>query len=125
MNQQKAVLQLDLSVSKLDNKLLFTLQSSAHSNAPDNLHHRYIVYEDHLSSQVTRGENSGETLAHQRVVRYLSAPTSLRSSNRHSVAIDPQWRAENIGVAVVVATPGESEYLQALYGPVSALLLPE
>lgn len=125
VNQQQSALQLDLSVSKEDNRLLFALQSRGDSNVLGDLYHRYIVYENNLSSEVTRGENSGETLGHQRVVRYLSAATSLRSSNRHSVAIDPRWRAENVGVAVVVTTPGETEYLQALYSPVSALLLAE
>jgi hypothetical protein len=80
------------------------------------------VYENNLSTDVKRGENSGETLLHQQVVRYMSPERNLQVDNRHRIAISPEWRPENVGVAVLVTSPGDQHYLQALHTPVASLL---
>ena len=114
-----APLQLRLTVSRDRSGLLLEL------HAPGDLagaHHRYLVYENDLSSDVERGENAGKTLHHQRVVRYMSPAKQLRGDNRHRIEIDLAWNPRNVGVAVLVTTPGSREYLQALHTDVSALL---
>ncbi|MCP3686939.1 MAG: hypothetical protein GY784_00875, partial [Gammaproteobacteria bacterium] len=73
-------------------------------------------------SQVTRGENSGETLSHQQVVRYMSRAHKLDARNSHQISIDPGWQLENVGVAALVTTPGNESYLQAVYTPLLPLL---
>ena len=122
-NQQQAPLNLQLTVSKSDNNLLLDLKSPADRNTIGPVHHRYLVYENNLMTRVERGENSGETLRHEQVVRYMSQAITLNSENQHRIAIDPDWKAENIGVAILVTSPGNQHYLQAIHTPVASLLI--
>lgn len=121
INAERAPLKLELTVSRDQTGLVMELR------APENgfdgpLHHRYLVYENNLSTDVRNGENAGEVLHHQQVVRYMSRALALHGENRHRVAIDPDWKGENVGVAVLVTAPGNLEYLEALHTPVAALL---
>ena len=122
-NRQKAALSLRLSVSRGRQTLDCNLHSPGDRAAVGPVHHRYIVYENNLVTDVLRGENSGETLEHQQVVRYMSPAYSLQIDNRHQIPIDPDWNPENIGVAVLVTSPGNLHYLQAIHTPVSSLLV--
>ena len=121
-NQQKAPLLLELSVSKDENSLLIELQSPGRRDTFGQIHHRYIVYENNLSTDVKQGENSGEVLKHQQVVRYMSSAHNLLANNQYRINLDPQWKAENLGVAVLVTTPGDTHYLQAVHTSVASLL---
>jgi hypothetical protein len=51
----------------------------------------------------------------------MSRAQDLQDNNQHRIRIDPDWRHENIGVAVLVTAPGERQYLQAVHTPLSAL----
>lgn len=121
-NRQPAQLALNMTVSRDRNELVVDLHSPAQRETVGQVQHRYLVYENNLSSDVSRGENSGKVLHHQQVVRYLSQPSGLRVENRHRIAIDPDWNGDNIGVAVLVTSPGDLHYLQALHTPVASLL---
>jgi hypothetical protein len=52
----------------------------------------------------------------------MSPASSLQEQNRHRIEIAPDWQAENIGVAVLVTSPGDRHYLQAIHTPVASLL---
>jgi hypothetical protein len=121
VNAEPAPLDLELSVSRDQTGLVLDLHALK-DGVGGPLHHRYLVYENNLSTDVKRGENAGETLRHQRVVRYMSRAHVLRGENRHRIAIDPQWNGENVGVAVLVTSPGSLQYLDALHTPVAPLL---
>jgi hypothetical protein len=121
-NQQQAPLALKLKVSRDKTGLLLELDSPADRDTIGQVHHRYLVYENNLSTDVKRGENSGEVLKHEQVVRYMSEAKSLQTENHHRIAIDPDWQPQNIGVAVLVTSPGNQHYLQALHTPVASLL---
>lgn len=121
-NAQPASLALELTVSREQTHLLIDLHSPSERDAIGPVHLRYLVYENDLSTEVRRGENSGETLKHQQVVRYMSKATNLQLDNRHRIAIDPKWNPESVGVAVLVTSPGNRHYLQALHTPVASLL---
>lgn len=124
-NEQKAPLVLELTVSRVDKSLIMDLRSPGQRDTIGQVHHRYIVYENNLSTDVKRGENSGEVLRHEQVVRYMSSAQNLQPSNQHRISIDPEWKSENIGVAVLVTSPGDTHYLQALHTSVASLLLKE
>ncbi len=124
-NQQIAPLNLKLTVSRDKSSLVLELHSLGDRDTIGQVHHRYLVYENKLSTEVKRGENSGETLNHEQVVRYMSSAENLQQQNHHRIAIDPDWNPENIGVAVLVTSPGERHYLQALHTPVASLLTSE
>jgi len=121
-NQQAAPLNLQMTVARDQSELVITVRVSAQPDTGGPVQHRYLVYENNLSTDVKRGENSGEVLHHQQVVRYMSRAQGLQIENQHRIAIDPDWRGENIGVAVLVTSPGERHYLQAVYTPLASLL---
>ncbi|MCP4981159.1 MAG: DUF1223 domain-containing protein [Gammaproteobacteria bacterium] len=122
VNQQKAALDLKLTVSRKNDGLLIELNSTGDDDTIGQIHHRFVVYENNLSTDVKRGENSGEILEHQQVVRYMSKVQNLQTRNQHRIIIDPAWQSENVGVAVLVTSPGDRHYLQALHTPVASLL---
>ena len=121
-NQMPSVLDLKLTVSRNPSGLVLELQAEGSEGIDSTVHHRFLVYENNLSTDVERGENSGETLTHEQVVRYMSKAQKLHQQNLYRIDIDPDWEPENIGVAVLVTTPGSQQYLQALHTPVAALL---
>jgi len=121
-NKQKAQIQLKLSISKSSNALQIELQSVTPDAVDKPLQHRYFVYENQLMSDVTRGENSGERLFHQQVVRYMSPELDLKDNNQHKITINPEWRLDNIGVAALVTEPGNKNYLQVVHSSITALL---
>jgi len=121
-NEMHAEIGLELTVSKYGDGLQIDLMPSNAKLNSKMLHHRYFVYEKNLVSDVTRGENSGETLRHQHVVRHMSPARKLNPQNTYQINIDPDWQLENIGVAVLVTTPGNESYLQAVYTAIAPLL---
>jgi hypothetical protein len=52
----------------------------------------------------------------------MSPAQSLQTENQHRISIDPDWQSENIGIAVLVTSPGDRHYLQAVHTPVASLL---
>ena len=122
-NQQPSPLDLKLTVSRDESSLMLELESPGDRDTIGQIQHRYLVYENNLSTDVKRGENSGEVLKHEQVVRYMSKAKSLREKNQYRIAIDPDWQPENLGVAVLVTSPGDRHYLQAVHTPVASLLI--
>jgi len=121
-NQQAAPLNLHLTVARDRSELVVTLRAPAERDTVGPVQHRYLVYENNLATDVKRGENSGEVLHHQQVVRYMSRAQGLQVENQHRIVIDPEWQGENIGVAVLVTSPGDRHYLQAVHTPVASLI---
>jgi hypothetical protein len=78
------------------------------------------LYEDKLSQQVNSGENRGELLQHDRVVRHLGQPVPVSSSDSMKVftqSIPADWRLSNIGIGVIVENNESNTVLQALNAP--------
>ncbi len=122
-NRSSAPLQLELDVSHVDGHLVIRLLSPPTRAVSGPVHHRYLVYENNLSSDVTRGENRGETLRHQQVVRYMSRAITLKEENHYRIPVATEWKRQDVGVAVIVTSPGSRQYLQALHTPVAGLLV--
>ncbi len=121
-NSQRAAIQLKLSISKTADTFRLELQSDTPDVEEKSLQHRFFVYENQLMSDVKRGENSGERLFHQQVVRYMSPALNFKHSNPHDININPQWNLDNIGVAALVTAPGNDSYLQVVHTPITKLL---
>ena len=83
------------------------------------------VFENDLVDQIFAGENKGETLHHDFVVRYWSKPFELTlQQSQHQqiveIPISNDWKAHNLGVAaVVINKPGET--LQSVSTPIDIL----
>lgn len=121
-NQQQAPLELNLIISRDESGLVLELHSPGDRDTIGQIHHRYLVYENDLSTEVKRGENSGETLHHQQVVRYMSPAQILNQKNQHLIPIDPDWNPQKIGVAILVTSPGDKHYLQAVHTSIASLM---
>lgn len=78
------------------------------------------LYEDALSQQVRAGENKGELLKHDRVVRYLSQPKAISKVTADTIfthTIPADWKQRNVGVGVIVENEESNTVLQALNVP--------
>lgn len=76
------------------------------------------LYENNLESQVRAGENAGRTLRHDFVVRRLVGPlvpdAKGRLTLRQEIALEPDWKRADLGVAAFVQDRATGEILQAL-----------
>jgi hypothetical protein len=76
------------------------------------------LYENSLASEVTAGENRGERLRHDFVVRDLAGP--FAATDNGSVALDhrfplaPRWKHRDLHVAAFVQNRRTGDVLQAL-----------
>jgi len=80
------------------------------------------LYENRLSNQITAGENRGERLAHDFVVRALSP---LRSAGpdgnlkfQHRFSLDEGWKRGDLHLAAFVQNERSGKTLQALAAPI-------
>lgn len=92
------------------------LQISAHGKSKSaQAAEMYVaVYQNDLTSNVSAGENSGEKLHHDYVVREWYGPIPVGSPWQQRVAFKPDWKASDMGVAAFVQERGSGELLQAL-----------
>lgn len=76
------------------------------------------VYQNQLASQVTAGENTGEQLRHDRVVRALFGPLGIDPDGRFahtvSVPLPNEFISQNAGVVIFLQQIQNGEVLQAL-----------
>ncbi|MDG4555763.1 MAG: DUF1223 domain-containing protein [Candidatus Competibacter sp.] len=76
------------------------------------------VYQDRLDSQVTTGENAGERLRHDRVVRALLGPLAIDPDGRFahtvSVPLPGEFVARDAGVVIFLQRLQSGEVVQAL-----------
>lgn len=76
------------------------------------------LYENGLSSDVKRGENSGAKLHHDYVVREWLGPIPLTPGKgadlKKKQSLPPDWNAKNMGAAAFVQNRTTGEVLQAM-----------
>jgi len=76
------------------------------------------VYENNLESRVNAGENRGETLRHDFVVRQKYGPLPLAADGRLSlnqvINVADAWKRDDLGVAIVVQDARTGDVLQAV-----------
>lgn len=76
------------------------------------------VYENNLESRVNAGENRGETLRHDFVVRQKYGPLPLAAdgslSVNQSIKVADAWKRDDLGVAIVVQDAKTGDVLQAV-----------
>lgn len=78
------------------------------------------LYENDLTSNVTAGENDGRALHHDYVVRKMFAiPFSGKQTLTKDISfsLQPDWKPENLGLAIFVQEPRDGAVLQALSTP--------
>jgi hypothetical protein len=123
-NQQAAGASIELKVDPVSQGTAIAAQVSVADPALRASAEAWIaVYENGLSSQVSRGENTGKQLFHDFVVRELIGPFAIdrdgHAQPRHTVRSGPDWSLKNLGVAVLVQRKDNGEYLQATLTPLA------
>jgi hypothetical protein len=76
------------------------------------------LYENNLSNQVTAGENRGERLHHDFVVRELLSARPVAPDGKvvfeHRFAVERQWKREDLHLAAFVQSEPAGKTLQAM-----------
>ena len=115
----RADIGLELDASSLS--ALGLSASASLANPSDDAHAYLAVYENNLSSNVKAGENRGVKLEHDYVVRELIGPLKFDRQGKleikQSVAVQSDWKLNDLGVAAFVQRRDSGETLQALQLP--------
>lgn len=75
------------------------------------------LYENDLWSAVASGENSGNKLHHDYVVREWRGPISVAAPAKQTIAFKPEWVPAKMGVVAFVQERASGEIVQALRLP--------
>ena len=114
--KQPAPLDLVLSSTRSDD--LLELKLNASRTQGQNVGLYFAVVEHNLSSSVDEGENEGETLHHDYVVRQLHGPfsASKQSGNSASVRLqlDPEWKLPDMHIVGFAENQRSGEILQVV-----------
>ena len=113
INQARSPVRLLLDIDRDSSAL--QLQLKAVSRAQQNLKVQYVVFEDNLLNEVTRGENAGRQLQHEHVVRYLSDDINFFQTDTHRIPLQANWNSAQLGIAAIVYRDN-GDYLQAVHG---------
>jgi hypothetical protein len=100
-------------------KIYLELTSTAVSGSVDDISLYFAVLEDHLYSDVNDGENDGEKLRHDYVVRHLSEPylfnrTSDPARTEYSIELPAGWKRQDLSVIAFAENSQTGEVLQAV-----------
>lgn len=117
-----ASIQLKSSQSA-DNRIHINVTAKVPNKQDRNNAQLYIaIYENHLSSSVASGENSGRFLSHDYVVRNFSRPYSIETdrasmSVSHEVHMKSEWKPQDLGIAVFIQNQRTGKVYQAVSMP--------
>jgi len=122
VNAWPAAANLQLSwQSDIDNKLSLDVTAALLSNATNKPVLYAALYENELVSNVSAGENDGRKLKHDYVVREMLAIPFLgkkQLTKKISFNVKPDWKQNNLGVAIFVQQRSTGRVLQALSSPI-------
>lgn len=100
-------------------KLHLTLKSDISKSKINDVELYFVVTENNLSSDVSHGENQGETLHHDYVVRQISGPyfhskTDNQVERAFTVVLHPEWKKQDLSIIAFAENPHTGEILQAV-----------
>ena len=113
INQGVAQANIKLNMKRLEPNVL-EVTALAQTVKPGNAAIYIALYENGLSSDVKAGENSGEKLNHDYVVREWLGPFSLDQAQAQRIILKPEWKLANMGAVAFVQNRSNSEVLQAV-----------
>jgi hypothetical protein len=118
---EKSLVDIELSLQDLPvkadvSRLLLNLKSGS---SEQNLGFYFAVVENSLSSDVEAGENNGEQLHHDYVVRELygpfhRGPAGKRYEIEQTIALDSEWSKSNLSFVAFAENLQTGEVLQAV-----------
>jgi len=119
LGRRKPQAQLHLDVNLSPGAVMVSAQASIPEAGERPLAQAWLaLYENHLASEVSAGENRGKRLAHDYVVRDITGPFAPDAQGRvllkHRFAVDTHWKLQNLSVAAFVQNVRTGDVLQAL-----------
>lgn len=119
LTAEKALVDLELTMKRSEEKLHLKLKLDITKSDVKDVSFYFVVVENNLSSDVEDGENEGELLHHDYVVRELSKPYfQSKSENQlekeHIIKLDPEWKKRDLSIVAFAENPRTGEVLQAV-----------
>jgi len=114
--KQIASVDLELNAEKKSDKLLLNLRSDISRSKLNKVGFYLVLIENNLSSDVKDGENEGEHLQHNYVVRQFLGPY-FQLENNLSIALQPEWKRQDLSIVAFAEDPHTGEVLQAVRLP--------
>ena len=112
----RANLKLD-AIAETDGSITLKANAEAANGADAKKAEVYVaLFENKLVSQVKAGENSGNTLKHDYVVRELFGAYPIGNQNQFSknFTLNPEWKNKDAGAVIFVQDSNNGEILQSL-----------
>ena len=117
--REKSSVDLELTAKRSDDKLHLRLKSDISRSEVKDVGFYFAVVENNLSSDVEDGENEGELLRHDYVVRKLSIPYFQSQpenmlEREHVFSIEEEWKKSDLSIIAFAENPHTGEVLQAV-----------
>jgi len=118
MATQTATYRLNLDIQR--GRETYAVRATATASdkvAPEPAEFYVAIYENNLTTEVRAGENRGEQLRHDYVVRTLIGPLAIQNGSfswSEKIAIARDWKPGDLGVAAFVQSTRTGEVLQAI-----------
>ena len=117
--RQKATVDLELSARKSADKLQLNLKTDISASEIKDVGFYLVVIEANLASDVNNGENEGELLHHDYVVRqflgpYFQSKPENKQSLEQSIVLQPGWKRQDLSIVAFAENPRTGEVLQAV-----------
>ena len=99
--------------------MMLKIESDISRNGSEDVAVYLVILEDDLSSDVNDGENEGEILVHDYVVRRLLGPydnfgDDLKMKLERMVLLPPEWKKGDISIVAFAEDSNSGEVLQAV-----------
>lgn len=116
---EEAEIKLSLTVDAQPDGMHLQLASEISLSEVKDVAIYLAVVEDNLSSDVTDGENEGERLQHNYVVRqltllYIHSKPVDKFEKALLISLEPDWKNEDLSVVAFAENPHTGEILQAV-----------
>lgn len=121
--RQPSQIDIKLSIQKLasagQDQLVLKLRSDVNSKEVGDTVAYIAILEDDLSSDVSDGENEGEILSHDYVVRRLLGPFTQDEDSQtieaeRKITLSPEWKITDLSIVAFVEDISDGEVLQAV-----------
>lgn len=121
---ERATVELVLTAHDLPDKrgadrLQLNLKTDISASEVKDVGYYLAVVEDNLASQVSDGENEGEQLHHDYVVRQFLGPffqskPENQMNREQTIVLAPEWKREDLSFVAFAENPHTGEVLQAV-----------
>ena len=116
---QIAEVRLTLNASNTKQQTKVELKTDLSASDVDDVIFYLVLYENELVSDVKDGENEGETLRHNYVVRKIHGPFEQNKKNKSAtfqqvIQLDKEWKQKDLGLVAYAQDPSSGKVLQAV-----------